>query len=528
MRRFIDASYPCLYVTTFEIDRAMQHYKEQIREINKENEALPKAEQDTPYEAYKWDCVDGLSNLLEPDKVVEFAPTEGDGRGSRPVPSNRPDYAIRFINERSKNTVLFLPNFHFFTRPESGGITVMQMIYNGYVEWKHRGKSIVVLSTGYQMPQEIDRLFQLIDFPLPDDQFIRKIMERIVPTSLLNPNYDPSSDDDEKKTQYYIEFREDALRAAKGMTAIEIENAFSLSLIEKQEFDPIIISQIKQQQIKKSATLQVSQATHKFDDVIGLIHLKPYLLRVVNHVLAQGSMIVGVNGCGKTYIAEAVANELGLPAVIVNFENIMAAGGGIVGQAQNQAIQAFKILDAMSPCIAIFDELAKGLAGVESSGRTDSGTKAGVGSIFMKWIEKKTPGIYPIATCNDIDSLPSAYKRAGRWDTIIGVDLPVTDEIYDNLLYYGQKYLTDEAYESMIETLDADNHSYVDDLYGYSHAELMTIVKQMAMLECSIDDARKFVKKIWEVDKDRIDAIRSWIHANATMASDSYFRTPKA
>lgn len=146
----------------------------------------------------------------------------------------------------------------------------------------------------------------------------------------------------------------------------------------------------------------------------------------------------------------------------------------------------------------------------------------------MKWIENKTPGIYPIATCNDIDSLPSAYKRAGRWDTIIGVDLPVKEEIYDNLMYYGNKFLTEDAFESMIETLDADDHAYIDDMSGYSHAELMTIVKQMAMLNCSIDDARKFVKKILDVDKERITEIREWIHNNATMASESYFRKPKA
>ena len=198
----------------------------------------------------------------------------------------------------------------------------------------------------------------------------------------------------------------------------------------------------------------------------------------------------------------------------------MAAGGGIVGQAQAHAIHTFKTLDAMSPCIAIFDEIEKGLAGVEISGRTDAGTKAGVGSEFLKWIENKTPGIYPIATCNNLDGLPAEYKRAGRWDTIIGVDLPVTQEIIANLEYYGEKYLEDDAYEELVDALEENEGELLDELDGYSHAELMTIVKQMAMLKCNIRDAMQWIRPIGKVDPQRIKEIRDWIKKNAVMASE--------
>jgi SpoVK/Ycf46/Vps4 family AAA+-type ATPase len=210
----------------------------------------------------------------------------------------------------------------------------------------------------------------------------------------------------------------------------------------------------------------------------------------------------------------------------------MAVGGGIVGQSQAQAINTFKTLDAMSPCIAIFDELEKGLAGIQSSGYSDAGTKAGVGSVFLKWIEKKTPGIYPIATCNNIDALPPEYKRAGRWDTIIGFDLPVKQDIYQTLLYYGEKWLSEEQSEQLEEDLDEGGMEILDDtdkpnLYGYSHAELMTIVKQMAMIDCSIGDALRYVKKIKDVDSEAVSSIRKWISNNAMLAGETYYGEAK-
>jgi len=383
--------------------------------------------------------------------------------------------------------------------------------------WKDEGKCIVVLAPQYNASTEIDRLFQLVDFPLPDEDYIKRLMGEILPDDLVNPNYDPTDEDSE---QFLIEFREDAIRAAKGMTSIEIENALSLSLIEKDEFDPIVIARIKQQQIKKSATLEISRATHKFVDIIGLTKLQPYLLKVALHPLAQGILIVGPPGCGKTYLGEGLGNELGIITIVVSFERIMAAGGGIVGQAQAQAIQTFKTIDALAPAVVVFDEIEKGLAGIESSGRSDAGTKAGVGSEFLKWIEKKTPGIYVVATSNEIESLPAAFKRAGRWDAIIGVDLPTTEEIKANLEYYGEKYLDDDAYDELADALEEDEMKLLDDLDGYSHAELMTIVKQMAMLECDIKTAMQWVRPIGKVDPDSIKRIRKWIKDNAVMASE--------
>lgn len=510
IRRYLEAGYPCLYVTTFETHRATEAYVDELRKMIKDEEDEPEEVRSKEFEAYRWDLDAGIVDCMTNNPVQE--PIQASGRTLQP---NDPLYPIKFLTQKSENVILFLPNYDVFlkgSRPD-----LAHAIINDYMQWKDSGKTIVVLAPMYNVSTEMDRLFQLVDFPLPDEDYIKKIMADVLPDELVNAEYDPSDPDDE---EYLIEFREDAIRAAKGMTSLEIENALCLSLIEKDEYDPLVIARIKQQQIKKSATLEISRATHKFKDIVGLTKIRPYLLRVAMHPLAQGILIVGPPGNGKTYLGEGLGNELGIITIIVSFERIMAAGGGIVGQAQAQAIQTFKTIDALAPAVVVLDEIEKGLAGMESSGRSDAGTKAGVGSEFLKWIEKKTPGIYVVATSNEIDSLPAAFKRAGRWDAIIGVDLPTTEEIISNLEYYGEKYLEDDAYDELINSLEEDDGKLLDALDGYSHAELMTITKQMSMLQCDVMTAMQWIKPIGKIDPDGVSRIRTWIKANAIMASD--------
>ena len=51
--------------------------------------------------------------------------------------------------------------------------------------------------------------------------------------------------------------------------------------------------------------------------------------------------------------------------------------GSLVGQTEERTRQALKIVDAMAPCVLFVDEVEKALAGVQSSGQTDSGVAPG-------------------------------------------------------------------------------------------------------------------------------------------------------
>ena len=75
------------------------------------------------------------------------------------------------------------------------------------------------------------------------------------------------------------EKREKAIDAASGLTTIEAENAFALSVVETNALDPVIIAREKAQAVKKSGLLELVETKESLDSIGGLDVLKSWLVR---------------------------------------------------------------------------------------------------------------------------------------------------------------------------------------------------------------------------------------------------------
>src|SRR6266498_1122436 len=47
---------------------------------------------------------------------------------------------------------------------------------------------------------------------------------------------------------------------------------------------------------------------------------------------------------------------------------------------------------------------------------------------FLRWMQDRPPGVFVVATANDVASLPAEFLRKGRFDEIFFVDLPRLDQ----------------------------------------------------------------------------------------------------
>jgi SpoVK/Ycf46/Vps4 family AAA+-type ATPase len=47
---------------------------------------------------------------------------------------------------------------------------------------------------------------------------------------------------------------------------------------------------------------------------------------------------------------------------------------------------------------------------------------------FLRWLQERPGGVFLIATCNDVDTLPPELLRRGRFDEVFFVDLPDAGE----------------------------------------------------------------------------------------------------
>ena len=75
----------------------------------------------------------------------------------------------------------------------------------------------------------------------------------------------------------------------------------------------------------------------------------------------------------------------------------------------------------MAPVVLWIDEIEKGFA---AGGEGDGGVSQRVLGTFLRWTQDRSPGVFVVATCNDVASLPPEFMRRGRFDEIFFVDLP--------------------------------------------------------------------------------------------------------
>ncbi len=138
-------------------------------------------------------------------------------------------------------------------------------------------------------------------------------------------------------------------------------------------------------------------------------------------------LFVGSPGCGKSFTAQAVANELGLPHYTVRFDAVI---GAYLGQTATHLRELFRFA-ADNPCVLLFDEIDA--LGKQRGNPLDVGELDRIVIALMQELEfLETRGV-DIATSNLPENLDRALWR--RFDLILR--FPRTNRI--ELMAYARK-----------------------------------------------------------------------------------------
>lgn len=132
-------------------------------------------------------------------------------------------------------------------------------------------------------------------------------------------------------------------------------------------------------------------------------------------------LFVGPPGCGKSFAAQAVANELGLPHYVVRFDAVI---GAYLGQTAIHLRELFRFA-ANTPCVLLFDEIDA--LGKQRGNPLDVGELDRIVIALMQELEfLETRGIV-IATSNLPENLDRALWR--RFDLILQFPRPTQAEL---------------------------------------------------------------------------------------------------
>jgi transitional endoplasmic reticulum ATPase len=139
--------------------------------------------------------------------------------------------------------------------------------------------------------------------------------------------------------------------------------------------------------------------------------LQPSYFKTEDIPPLNGILLFGPPGCGKSFIVEALARELGYNFFKYNpsdFGSIYVHGG------QERILETFENLKKNTPCVVFFDEID----GILPSRRNNLNHhySAEVNEFLIHFDRAAEKGILIIGATNFIDSLDEAAIRPGRFD----------------------------------------------------------------------------------------------------------------
>lgn len=136
---------------------------------------------------------------------------------------------------------------------------------------------------------------------------------------------------------------------------------------------------------------------------------------------ARGVLFYGPPGTGKTWLASALAKEVGLPIVKVSASKIFSK---YVGESEANVEKFIRTIENIGDAIVFIDEAEQLFLGRDRTVVTDSGVSQRVLSMLLDWMgSSERKGIIVMNT-NFVDNLDFAAIRAGRVDFVVPVPLP--------------------------------------------------------------------------------------------------------
>lgn len=180
---------------------------------------------------------------------------------------------------------------------------------------------------------------------------------------------------------------------------------------------------------------------------------------------ARGGMLLwGPPGCGKTFLAKAIAGELGAHFISVGIHEILDMW---VGGSEKNVHELFKRARAKTPCVLFFDELdAIGM----TRGSTGSNSSSGVVTQLLNeldGVKTNNDGIFVLGATNVLWKVDSALRRPGRFDHTLLV-LPPDPAAREAILRHHLKDL-------LVDDLDLT--ALVRDTEGFSGADLALVCR---------------------------------------------------
>jgi SpoVK/Ycf46/Vps4 family AAA+-type ATPase len=448
---------------------------------------------------FKWSVATGLQRvdiILEPQTHLK-----------------EPAKVLKHIISAQFEGIYMLLDFHPYLKDPLH----VRLLKELAMAFRKNASKLVLVSHKIDIPPEVKKMAVSFELSLPDDRQLMEIVkEEARAYSKQNSNLKISAD---KKILKHL------ISNLKGLTYNDARRLIRAAIIDDgaiTESDLPEVMRAKYQLMNRDDVLSFEYETSSFSELAGMKALKQWLKQRKQffHQTAEipgmdspkGILLLGVQGCGKSVAAKAVAGTWNVPLLRLDFGRLY---NKYIGETESNIRQALKTAEVMSPCVLWIDELEKGISVTEN----DDGTSQRILGTLLTWMAENNKQVFIVATSNAIEQLPPELIRKGRLDEVFFVDLP-TAEVRESIFQiHANKRNLDESNFDMAKLAELTD--------GFSGSEIEQLVVS-AIYSAHADRSEVGMKELIEqiestkplsvVMEEKIAALRHWAKSRTVSA----------
>jgi SpoVK/Ycf46/Vps4 family AAA+-type ATPase len=376
---------------------------------------------------------------------------------------------------------------------------------------------LVLISHDMSIPPEVKNMAVKVTLSLPDEAALLEIVQKEAKAYASGPS------------NHRVNTSKDSLNQLvshlKGLTHNDARSLARAAIVDDgviDESDLPDVMQAKYRLLSGNELLGFEFETSNFSQLAGMHGLKKWLhqrekfFHQTDNESAldrpMGILLLGVQGCGKSIAAKAVAGIWKLPLLRMDFGSLY---NKYIGETESNLRDALKTAEVMSPCVLWIDELEKGIAVSDN----DDGTSRRILGTLLTWMAENDEPVFIVATSNDVQRLPPELIRKGRLDEVFFVDLPNEEVRRGIFQIHADKRGLDTA------ALDLDRLAQSSD--GFSGSEIEQAVVSAIYAAHATGDEVSTALLIGEISNtqplsvlmaEKIAALRQWAQGRTVSA----------